>query len=113
MSMLEFKKPTSTSHKNIGDLIHLYRTGQKGGQKKMSQSDLAAKLGYTTGQFISNIERGLADLPADKLSTVCQLLNIPKEEMCDAVVADYRLHIQSALETTAAKIEVAPEKIAA
>lgn len=105
-------KETKT-HRNVGGLIRDYRTAQKGGGKKKSQTEVAMKLGWNNGQYISNIERGGFGIPSDKLATICEILNIPKAEMCEAVIADYRLHIQSSLELTADKFEEVSEKLAA
>lgn len=43
------------------DFIHFFRTTRVVSRK--SQKDVAAALGLTTGQFISNIERGRAMPP--------------------------------------------------
>lgn len=43
----------------------------------LTQTELAYKLGYTSPQFISNIERQLAGLPPAKFTKVSALLKIP------------------------------------
>lgn len=39
----------------------------------MTQASLAHALGYDSAQFISNIERGLCQLPNNKVRTFCVL----------------------------------------
>lgn len=46
----------------------------------LSQRELAEKLGYSTGQFISNMERGLCSLPLNKMKKLCKLT---KSHLCD------------------------------
>jgi transcriptional regulator with XRE-family HTH domain len=47
----------------------------------LSQRAVAAKLGYSTSQFVSNWERELADPPVEVLPTLAELYGIPKEQM--------------------------------
>lgn len=39
----------------------------------MTQAEVAEKLGYENGQFISNIERGMCSLPNDKVRAFCKI----------------------------------------
>src|SRR4030088_952625 len=48
---------------------------------QLSQGEVARKLDYSTAQFVSNWERGLAAPPADKLKKLVNLLEIPEEEI--------------------------------
>lgn len=41
----------------------------------LSQVDVAQKLGYSSAQFVSNWERGLAAPPLEKLSTIIKIYN--------------------------------------
>lgn len=41
----------------------------------LSQAELGEKLGHTSGQFISNIERGLAELPSEHIRHFCRITN--------------------------------------
>jgi transcriptional regulator with XRE-family HTH domain len=47
----------------------------------LSQSAVAKKLGYTTPQFVSNWERGLAAPPISALRKISTLYKVPLEEM--------------------------------
>lgn len=57
--------------------------------KSYSQSELSQLLGYKNGQFISNVERGLCNVPLKMLSRISSILNIQKEELKDAILADH------------------------
>ena len=48
--------------------------------KGLSQKELAFKLGFSTSQFISNIERGLADIPVNKAVQFAKILDIDESE---------------------------------
>lgn len=51
-----------------------------------SQRDLAGKLGWSTPQFVSNIEREKAYYPTDKILVLEKLFGVPKEEMIKATL---------------------------
>lgn len=70
--------------------------------KKYSQSELSKLLGYKNGQFISNIERGLCSVPLKNLKHLCDILDINKSELKQAMVSDY----ESTLDSYLAKAEV-------
>ena len=42
----------------------------------ITQAELGEKLGYTSPQFISNIERGLANLPQAKFRAAAKILRV-------------------------------------
>lgn len=50
----------------------------------LTQSQLAKALGYTTPQFISNIERDLAFLPPGKFKAASKALAVPVSKMIKA-----------------------------
>ena len=55
----------------------------------LSQSDLSSLLGYKNGQFISNVERSLCNIPFKMIKKVCQVLDIAPEEMKTAMMKDH------------------------
>ena len=59
-------------------------------KENLSQAEVAKYLGYTSPQFISNMERGLSDLPVDKINPLCKLLGISKDEVIKAMLVDLR-----------------------
>ena len=56
---------------------------------RVSQQGLSYKLGYKNGQFISNIERGLCSVPLRSLSSICDVLDVSKEELRETLLKDY------------------------
>ena len=52
----------------------------------LTQRDVARRLGYTTPQFVSNWERGVALPPLSDLPLITSLYNLQPEEVIDRVV---------------------------
>lgn len=74
------------SFNNIATLIKSKRlTHPKG----YSQSELSSMLGYKNGQFISNVERALCNIPLKMLTRVCEVLDIEPTELKDAILKDH------------------------
>ena len=71
--------------KNIAQLI---RTRRMNHPKGYSQSELSHLLGYKNGQFISNVERALCNIPLKMLRKVSEVLDIPSEELKAAILRD-------------------------
>ena len=59
----------------------------------VSQLTLALELGFTNGQFISNIERGLSPLPPKYVGRISDRLGIDREILIDALIAEERTQI--------------------
>jgi transcriptional regulator with XRE-family HTH domain len=71
--------------KNIAQLI---RTRRMNHPKQFSQSELSHLLGYKNGQFISNVERALCNIPLKMLRKVSEVLDIPAEDLKGAILKD-------------------------
>jgi transcriptional regulator with XRE-family HTH domain len=71
--------------KNIAQLI---RTKRMNHPKGYSQSELSHLLGYKNGQFISNVERALCNIPLKMLRKVSEVLDITAEELKTAILKD-------------------------
>src|SRR5690606_38019186 len=71
--------------KNIAQLI---RTKRMNHPKGYSQSELSHLLGYKNGQFISNVERALCNIPLKMLRKVSEVLDISSEELKTAILKD-------------------------
>lgn len=71
--------------KNIAQLI---RTKRMNHPKGYSQSELSHLLGYKNGQFISNVERALCNIPLKMLRKVSEVLDISPEELKTAILKD-------------------------
>ncbi len=74
------------SFKNIATLV---RTKRIGHPKNYSQSDLSLLLGYKNGQFISNVERGLCNVPLKMMKKISEVLDISPEELKSAILKDH------------------------
>jgi transcriptional regulator with XRE-family HTH domain len=71
--------------KNIAQLI---RTKRMNHPKGYSQSELSHLLGYKNGQFISNVERALCNIPLKMLKKVSEVLDIPADDLKSAILKD-------------------------
>lgn len=70
---------------NIAKLIRTKRINHPRGY---SQSELSHLLGYKNGQFISNVERALCNIPLKMLGKVSQVLEISPEDIKSAILKD-------------------------
>lgn len=80
---------------NIAKLIRTKRLDHPQGY---SQSELSNKLGYKNGQFISNVERGLCNIPLKMLSKISEVLSIKPEEIKEAILRDHEQTLNNYLE---------------
>ena len=71
--------------KNIAKLI---RTKRLQHPESYSQSELSHLLGYKYGQFISNVERALCNIPLKMLVKVSGVLDIDPKELKMAILKD-------------------------
>lgn len=69
-------------------IAKLIRTKRINHTKGYSQSELSNLLGYKNGQFISNVERALCSIPLKMLRKVSDVLDIPCEELKEAILKD-------------------------
>ena len=76
-----------SSFNSIGSLVKEYRI-----KKKWSQVDLSHETGLKdkAGQQISNIERGISNLPPKHGSKFCEVLGIDPSLMIDAMMNDFK-----------------------
>jgi transcriptional regulator with XRE-family HTH domain len=56
----------------------------------LSQKDVARKFGWTSAQFVSNIERGLVRVPADKTKAYAKTIGLSHSALVDAMISEYR-----------------------
>lgn len=70
---------------NIAKLI---RTRRINHPKSYSQSELSSLLGYKNGQFISNVERALCNIPLKMLGKVSEVLDINPNDLKRAMASD-------------------------
>ncbi|HLE12199.1 MAG: hypothetical protein A2504_13700 [Bdellovibrionales bacterium RIFOXYD12_FULL_39_22] len=82
------------SFKHIAKLIREKRVGHP---KSYSQAELSEILGYKNGQFISNVERGLCNIPLKMLRKVSEVLDINPEGLKQAMLRDHDATLDSYL----------------
>lgn len=82
------------SFDNIAKLIREKRTQHA---KGYSQSELSNLLGYKNGQFISNVERGLCNIPLKMLTKVAQILDISHSDLKEAILKDQQITLDNYL----------------
>lgn len=71
---------------NIAALVKKKRLSHPQG---LSQSDLSHILGYKNGQFISNVERALCNIPFKMIGKLCRVLNIDPTEIKQSMLKDH------------------------
>jgi transcriptional regulator with XRE-family HTH domain len=57
-------------------------------KKGVSQRELAELLGYTSGQFVSNYERGMCPVPLDKVKDLIGILNLDSTKVVNLIQED-------------------------
>ena len=82
------------SFEQIGKLIKKARMSHP---KGYSQSDLSHLLGYKNGQFVSNAERNLCNMPLKMLKKTCEILDIKEPVITEAMISDYKQTINNYL----------------
>ena len=69
----------------------------------LSQNEVSVKLGYSGPQFISNLERGISQLPIYKIPMFAELYGVQVQEFIDEVIKEHarilRIKIDVALDT--------------
>ena len=81
-------------------IAKLIRTKRVNHPKGYSQSELSNMLGYKNGQFISNVERALCNIPLKMLPKVCDVLDINTNDIKDAILKDHQQTIENYLNAT-------------
>jgi transcriptional regulator with XRE-family HTH domain len=78
---------------------------QKREAANLSQTDICGKIGWKNGQYISNIERGLCQVPVKHINQLAVELGIGATEIVDAMILDYKEKIVSEIFNNIAKRE--------
>jgi len=95
------------SFENIAKLIKTKRTQHA---KGYSQSELSHLLGYKNGQFISNVERALCNIPLKMLGRVAEILDIPHNDLRDAILKDHENTLNNYLQNGSGVVGAAVEQ---
>ncbi len=83
------------SFNNIAKLVKSRRLNHP---KRYSQSELSSLLGYKNGQFISNVERALCNVPLKMLTKIAVILEISHSELKAAILKDHEETINNFLD---------------
>lgn len=62
-----------------------------------SQSEVAKRLGYSSPQFVSNMERGLCAPPLKAMKELVEMYKMKQDELIQAVVADHELYLKESV----------------
>ena len=62
-------------------------------QAGLTQSEVATRLGYSSPQFVSNWERGLANPPVFVLKDVTKMYKVPADQMFDLLVEEVKKNL--------------------
>lgn len=65
--------------------------------KGFTQGELAKALGYTSPQFISNWERGLAEPPLEALKKMVKILDLDRDELISILMKLQELYLREVL----------------
>ena len=82
----------SRADKRLGEYLRNKRE-----QLGLTQSEVAHNLGYGSPQFISNIERGISNVPVKSLRTLIDLYKISASEVIHILLEDKRRAIMRQL----------------
>lgn len=63
---------------------------------KLTQRDVSDALGYSTPQFISNVERGRCRFPIQKLSKIRKLYRLSVDQVVELIVTEERQGLSKA-----------------
>lgn len=79
-------------HRSLGNYLKRKRV-----EAGITQSDVAKRLGYSTPQFISNIERGLCSPPLKNLRVLVKMYRIPVSEIMKLILNEQEVILRKAL----------------
>ncbi len=69
----------------------------------ISQMEVARKLGYTSPQFVSNVERGLCSFPLNKLKILVDLYQLDREQLTQIILTEHEKEVRRKLGSRTAK----------
>lgn len=79
-------------------IAQLIRTRRINHPRQYSQTELSELLGYKSGQFISNVERAVCNIPLKMLGRVANILDIHPQELKRAALQDLEVTIENYLQ---------------
>lgn len=63
----------------------------------LTQRDVSEALGYSTPQFISNVERGRCSFPVEQLPKLKKLYRMSTDQILDMMMSEEKIQIRKAL----------------
>lgn len=87
--MLEYDR------KKLGQYLKLVRE-----QANLTQADVSTKLGYTSPQFISNIERGISVVPLKTLARMVSLYKVGPDHVAKIILESQKKLLREKLSKT-------------
>lgn len=91
--------------KNVATLVRKKRLDHP---DMLSQSGLSLLLGYKNGQFISNVERGLCNVPLKMMKKVAEILDIDQAELKKAILKDHEETLANYFNASVSKLKNDP-----
>lgn len=79
-------------YRDLGKLLKVAR--ERAG---FTQKEVSDRLGYTSGQMVSNAERGLTTFPYSKMRAVMTLYKIQMEDVVEQVMRGHETLLKDAL----------------
>lgn len=67
---------------------------EKREQANYSQTQVAQLLGYTSGQYVSNWERGLSLPPSKEIWVIAKVYQIPKKQMIETLTTAFQKSLE-------------------
>lgn len=90
--------------RSFDHIAKLIREKRMGHPKAYSQSELSQLLGYKNGQFISNVERALCNIPLKMLGKISVILDIDPNHLKDAMLRDHETTLNNYLNASDSEI---------
>ena len=90
------------SFQNVAKLVREKRLGHP---KNYSQLELSQLLGYKNGQFVSNVERALCNVPLKMLNRISDILDVTHEEIKEAILKDHEATLNNYLRVAVGKVK--------
>ena len=63
----------------------------------ITQEQLSKALGYKNGQFVSNLERGIAGVPHEKVGELAKILKSDVEIIIEKMVDDFKINLKDCI----------------
>ena len=65
--------------------------------KGITQQEISDKLGFSSPQFISNCERGVANLPPKHFKPVSKMIGIDTERLIKLYIKDFEMRVRKSV----------------